>query len=164
MRRFAAAAVATALLISCGDDDGDDVTTAPVADQIAAALAAVDAHYGSPQEFFEASADLEGVGVIVAVDDATAAERLRFEDGELSDPEVLGEASGATFSADEVRFDPDVIFDGLRDELDDPVIVDFAVQGSEAGAVYDATVASDNGGVLMVLLGPTGEVLAVQTG
>lgn len=160
-----AAAVASLVVGACGngDDDGDS-TSAPVVDQIAPALAAVDDYYGAPQEYFEASADLDGVGVIVAIDGATAAERLRFEDGELSDPEVLGEASGSTFRADEVTFDPGVIFDGLRDELDDPVIVDFAVQGSEAGAVYDATVASDSGGVLMVLLGPTGEVLAVQTG
>lgn len=162
MRRLALVVAAVALAACGGDDDAGGDAPVPLVDQIAPALAAVDARYGSPQEFFEASADLEGVGVIVAVDDATAAERLRFEDGELSDPEPLGEASGATFRAGDVAFDTETIFDGLRAELDDPVIVDFAVQGSEGGAVYDATVASDNGGVLMVLLGPDGRVLAVQ--
>ena len=61
-----------------------------------------------------------------------------------------------------MAFDTETIFDALRDELDDPVIVDFAVQGSEGGPVYDATVASDSGGVLLVLLGADGRVLAVQ--
>ena len=162
MRRLALAAAVVAALVGCGGDDDESDAPPPVVDQIAPALAAVDAQYGAPQDFFEASADLEGVGVIVAVDDATAAERFRFENGELSEPEVLGEASGATFRAEDVAFDTETIFDALRDELDDPVIVDFAVQGSEGGPVYDATVASDSGGVLLVLLGADGRVLAVQ--
>ena len=156
------AAAMVAALVGCGGDDDQSDAPLPIVDQIAPALAAVDAHYGSPQDFFEASADLEGVGVIVALDDATAAERFRFEGGELSEPEPLGEASGATFRSADVEFDTGTIFDALRDELDDPVIVDFAVQGSEGGAVYDATVTSDNGGVLLVLLGADGRVLAVQ--
>ena len=99
MRRLALAAAVVAALVGCGGDDDESDAPPPVVDQIAPALAAVDAQYGAPQDFFEASADLEGVGVIVAVDDATAAERFRFENGELSEPEVLGEASGATFRA-----------------------------------------------------------------
>jgi len=78
-------------------------------------------------------------------------------------PEPVGEASGETFTADEIDFDPDRIFVQLRDELDDPVIVDLAIQGGPNDTVvYDATVASEGGGVLLVLLGPDGAILAVQ--
>ncbi|NNE11929.1 MAG: hypothetical protein HKN41_06735 [Ilumatobacter sp.] len=120
--------------------------------------------YGTPQEYFEVSASLESVGFVVAVDDATAAEQGTWTpDGGLVGPEPVGEASGETFTADEIDVDADVIFDQLRDELDDPVIVDFAVQGGPDGTViYDATVASENGGVLLVLLGADGQILGVQ--
>ena len=43
------------------------------------------------------------------------------------------------------------------------MIVDFAIQGGPDGTVvYDATVASDSGGVLRVLLGPDGGILGAQ--
>ena len=74
----------------------------------------------------------------------------------------LGEADGATFGADDVDVDPDLVFSGIQSELDDPEIVDFAVQGGPDGVIYDATVRSDAGGVLLVLLRGDGEVLAVQ--
>ena len=51
----------------------------------------------------------------------------------------------------------------VRAELDDPVIVDFTVQGGSDGSViYDATVASESGGRLLVLLDANGEILGVQ--
>ena len=60
-------------------------------------------------------------------------------------------------------FDADQIFDRVRAELDDPVIVDFTVQGGSDGSVtYDATVASESGGRLLVLLDANGEILGVQ--
>jgi hypothetical protein len=137
---------------------------APIVDRIDDAIVAVEAQYGAPQQYFEISATIAEVNVIVAVDDGTQAEQARFTvDGGLTVPEPVGPASGSTFGADAVSFDPDVVFDQLRDELDDPVIVDFAIQGTPTGtAVYDATVASEAGGVLLVLLGPTGQILGVQ--
>ncbi len=153
---------ACALLAACGSEAG--TTTGPVVDLIPDAVAAVEEHYGSPQEYFEISADLERVGFVVAVDEATSAEQGSYSaDGGFVAPEAVGEASGATFTADRIDLDPDRIFDGLRDELDDPVIVDFAIQGGPDGTVlYDATVASDNGGVLRVLLGPDGQIQGAQ--
>lgn len=136
----------------------------PIVDRIDDAIAAVEAHYGGPQQYFEISATLAEVTVIVAVDGATQAEQARYSgDGDFTVPKPVGPASGSTFGADAVIFDPDAVFDQLRDELDDPVIIDFAIQGTPAGsAVYDATVASEAGGVLLVLLGAGGQILGAQ--
>lgn len=150
-----------AALAGCG---GDDAPEGPLVGSIDEAVAAIEEHYGGPQEYFEISATPDAVSVVVAVDDATAAEQGVYEPGGgLTVPEPVGPASGATFTADAIDVDPDKIFDRLREELDDPAIVDFAVQGTDAGtAIYDATVASEAGGVLLVLLGPDGEILGVQ--
>lgn len=152
------------ILAACGGSDDGDVTTRPRVDLIDDAIAAVEEHYGAPQEFFEVSANLEAVGFVVAVDDATMAEQGSYgADGEFVAPEPVGEASGATFTADRIEFDEDTIFDRLLDELDNPVIVDFAIQGGPNGvAIYDATIASDSGGVLLVLLGADGTIQGVQ--
>jgi hypothetical protein len=161
VRRLAAAAAGLLAVAACG---GADTSSKPIVDQIDDAISAFEQHYGAPQQYFEISANLEGVNVIVAVDGATAAEQGAFSaDGGLIVPEPVGPASGSTFASEAVTFDPDVIFDQIRDELDDPVIVDFAIRGTATGSViYDATVASDAGGVLLVLLGPTGQILGAQ--
>lgn len=153
---------ACALLVACGGDES--ATPEPIVDRIPDAVAAVEAHYGAPQEYFEISAGLDRVGFVVAVDDATSAEQGSYSvDGVFIAPEPVGEASGVTFVADQVAFDPDRIFDGLREELDDPAIVDFAIQGGSNGTVvYDATVASDAGGLLRVQLGPEGQILGAR--
>ena len=160
MKRLVLAAIAM-LLAACG---GGEPSATPIVDRIDDAIAAVEQHYGAPQRFFEISANIEAVSVIVAVDDATAAEQGGYSaDGGFTIPEPVGPASGSTFASEAITFDPDRIFDQLRDELDDPAIIDFAIQGTPSGSVvYDATVASVAGGVLLVLLGPTGEILGVQ--
>ncbi|HUF96917.1 MAG TPA: hypothetical protein VMM60_02235 [Ilumatobacter sp.] len=136
----------------------------PLVADIGAAIAAVEAWYGGPQEFFEVSATLQQVSVIVAVDDGEVAEQAFFVGGELVEPAPIVDAApaGATFTASEVSFDPETIFDGIAEELEHPVLIDFAITGAPNGVIYDATVASDEGGVLLVLLGPDGEVEAVQ--
>ena len=136
----------------------------PVVGLIPDALRAVEAAYGSPQRYFEVSADSRRVGVIVAVDDATAAEQAFYCGAAgFAPPEPVGPANGSTFAADAVRFDPETVFDRLRAELDDPTILDFAVQGAASGAVvFDATVVSESGGILLVLLGPNGQILGAQ--
>jgi hypothetical protein len=146
----------------CGGDAEEPV--GPRVDLIDDAIAAVEAHYGSPQEYFEISARLADVSMIVAVDDATAAEQGFFgADGVFVAPEPVGPASGSTFTAAAVDLQPDRIFVDLRDELDSPSIVDLVIQGGPDGAViYDATVSSEAGGVLLVLLAADGTVLGVQ--
>ena len=98
------------------------------------------------------------------LDGATAAEQGYLgSDGAFTAPEPVGPASGSVFSAAAVDFEPGEIFAALREELSDPVIVDFAVQGGPDGsAVYDATVLSDSGGTILVLLAPDGTVLGAQ--
>jgi hypothetical protein len=142
-----------------GGDDGG-----PLVDLIPDAVTAVEDFYGGPQEYFEISAGLEEVGFVVAVDGGTAAEQGSYSaDGVFTAPVPVGEASGTTFTAAQIDLDPDRIFDGLRSELDDPVIIDLAIQGGPNDTLlYDASVASEAGGVLLVLLGPTGQIRAVQ--
>lgn len=160
--RFSLACGLIVLAAACGGDDPPGAE--PVIDVIADAVAAIEAHYGGPQEYFEISAGLESVGVIVAVDGATAAEQGSYStDGGLVVPEPVGEASGATFEATDITFDPERVFEQIRDELDDPVIVDFAIQGGPDGALlYDATVATEGGGVLLVLVAADGTIRGVQ--
>jgi hypothetical protein len=155
------ATIGVLMLSACGGEDG---APGPVVDQIDEAIEAVELHYGTPQQFFEISATIEEVNFIVAVDAATAAEQGSYlPDGGFTVPEPVGPASGSTFAAEAIDFDPDRIFEQIRTELVDPVIVDFAIQGTSSGTVvYDATVASESGGVLLVLLGPNGEILGAQ--
>lgn len=167
MRRSLVVAVVMAVVAAgvvaagCGGSSG--ASPGPLVGEIDEALAAVEARYGGPQDYFEVSADSERVSVIVAVDGATAAERALYVDGELVGPESVGPASGATFRAEAIEVDPDRVFDELREQLDDPDIVDFAVQGGPDGSVaYDATVRSRQGGTLLVLLGADGRILGTQ--
>jgi len=160
--RAAAVAAAGLLLAACGG--GGESPAGPVVDLIPEAVEAVEAHYGAPQEYFEISAGLDSVGFVVAVDDATAAEQGSYSvDGVFTAPEPVGAASGETFAVDEIDLDPDRIFDQVRAELDDPAIIDLAIQGGPNDTVvYDASIASTGGGVLLVLLGPDGTIRGVQ--
>lgn len=178
-RAIAVASSATLVLCACTSGSGGaapddtivdaqrcldvDPAPEPVVDQLGDAIAAIELAYGSPQEFFEISADLQRVSLIVATDDATAAEQSFYCGGAFAPPEAVGAASGATFASDAVDVDTGAVFDRLRDELDDPTIIDFAVQGTgDGGVVYDASVASAQGGVLLVRLGRDGSILGVQ--
>jgi hypothetical protein len=184
MRRLAAAYTIVASLaalttVSCsgGDDaappgslpvndalclDGERASQ-PVVEMIDPAIAAVDELYGSPQRYFEVSADAQRVSLIVAVGDGTAEQVFFCGSGGRTPPESLGDADGSTFPGDAIDIDPESIFDQIDDELDDPDIIDFATVGAgDDEVVHDATVQSDSGGILLVLLSPDGEVLAVQ--
>jgi hypothetical protein len=125
------------------------------------ALAAVESELGGPQRYFEVSADLAQVTVFVESDGG--ATPYVYADRRLVPGETVAGATGATFMASAVTLAADRIFDRVRSELNDPAIIDFAVQGGPDGAVvYDATVASKSGGVLLVLLADDGEILGVQ--
>ena len=149
---------------ACGGGDDGGSAPLPIVGSIPEAIAALEEFYGSPQEYFEISARLDSIGFVVAVDDATAAEQGSWtpEDG-LVEPEPVGEASGATFTADQIDLESDRIFDRIFAELDDPTIIDLAIQcGPDGTVIYDASIASEAGGVLLVLLGPDGSIRAVQ--
>ena len=61
------AALGLAIALTSGCGGAEDVPSGPRVDLIDDAIAAVEAHYGSPQEYFEISAGLDDVSVIVAV-------------------------------------------------------------------------------------------------
>jgi hypothetical protein len=170
--------VAVAVTVPAGCSGSDVVPTATVLDEarcldatpadaplvelIAPAIAVTDAHYGSPQRYFEISADRQRVSLIVATESGDAEQVVVCDEGRFGPPVSLGPAEGATFSGDDVDVDAGRVLSGLDSELDDPNIVDFAVRGTTDGVLYDATIVSDAGGVLLVLLSGDGEVLAVQ--
>ena len=150
------------LIGGCGGA-GDDVSPGPLVGRIDDAIVEVEAFYGAPQNYFEISATPEVVSVIVATDDASRAEQAYLTSDGFDAPRPVGPAEGATFTADQIDFDPGSIFDRIRTELDDPNIGDFAIQGGPDGTViYDASVISDVGGTLRVLLGGEGEILGVR--
>ncbi len=136
----------------------------PVVELIAPAIAVVDELYGSPQRYFEVSADRQRVALFVARGDGTVELVLYCGDRGRTEPEPIdGTPEGSTFPGDSIDIDAATIFDQLDEELGDPQIVDFATVGAGGDdVVHDATVQSDSGGVLLVLLAADGEVLAVQ--
>ena len=104
------------------------------------------------------------MNVFVATDDESTATAFVYLDGELEEPAPpQGVEGGATFRADAVDFDPDVVLDTVATELEDSVIGQFVVVGGPGGAVrYEAIVTSDLGGSLSVVVGPDGEVRSVD--
>ncbi len=153
------------MLAGCGDGDKPPGEL-PLVAEIAPAIAAVEAELGGPQDYFEVNATPQLVNLFVATDGAAAATAYVYLGGELQPPAPPRDVtSGATFRADALDFDPEVIFEGVVDELDDPAVTQFVVVGGPGGAVqYSAFVVSSEGGVLDVLLGPDGAVLGVESG
>lgn len=166
----AARAAALCLVSACpllgsacgGGDDAIDHGPEPRVDLIEPAVAAIEAERGAAVEFVELSATLEDVRAIVR-DDGTSAVAYRY-DGELTGPVEPRDDARETFTAEQVDIDPEHVFDGVREELGSPAIVDVAIRVDGGALVVDATVASDAGGVLLVLLDGRGAVLGTQTG
>jgi len=158
--------LAVGVLVGCGGDGDEDPGELPLVADIAPAIAAVEAELGGPQDFFEVNATAQLINVFVATDGGTTATAYVYLDGELQPPAPPRDVSGgSTFGADAVDFDPDVIFGGIADELDNPDVTQFVVVGGPGGAVqYSAFVMSSEGGVLDVLLDPNGAVLGVNPG
>ena len=112
--------------------------------------------------YLEVSATLEHVDAIVRDGDGTSAVLYRYVDGDLTGPIEPRDDPRVTFTADQVAIDPDTIFDGMREELGDPAIVDLAIRMEGEVQMIDATVAGEQGGIILVLLGSNGEVLGLQ--
>lgn len=164
-RRIGALVVTLAGLGGCGGDDGDDGDAArPVIDEIAPAIAAVEAELGPSVQYLEINATLQLVNLFVADGDAGTVTPYVYAGGALRTPGPARPVSGGTpFDADEVSDDLDAVIGGVTDELPDSTISVFVIYPDEVGSPrYGATVVSDEGGVLDVELGPAGEVLAVD--
>jgi hypothetical protein len=167
-RRVAAVLAAVSLLgAACGDDDDRGDGTAdvphPSVEQIDPAVGAVESELGGTQDYFEINVTGPTVNLFVADDDASSVTTYHYVGGELLPPESPQDASGSTFRADAIAFDPDLIFDRIDDELDDPLVTRFVIVGGPGGAVqYAATVTSAQGGQFDVLLAPDGTIQGVD--
>lgn len=165
-RRIAIGAAALVALAGCaGSDDGGE---SPASDsfvvEVRAAAAAVEAELGGAQEFFEITATPQLTNVFVAADDATAAIPYTFVDGELEAPAPRIEGvQGQTFRLEAVDFDEAAVLSGVETDLASSTIDAFSVEGGPGGFVrYVVSVRSEQGGVLDVVVAPSGAVIEVR--
>jgi hypothetical protein len=170
MRSRVVALVAAALLVvgtaGCGDDDdGGGPAVRPAVEQIAPAIAALEAKLGGPQQYFEINATPQVVNLFVADAAKASVTPYVYVSGAVAESGPPSSAEGNTFAATAATFDPATILAGVTDELPDPDIVVFTIVGGPSGAVhYAASVQSDEGGTLDVSLAADGSVQAVDPG
>ncbi len=127
------------------------------------ALAAVEDELGGPQVFFEVTANAQFTNVFVAVDDATAAVPYAYLDGELQPPAPTQQgASGNTFVAADVDFEPDRVLSGVATDLPDTQIDAISVYGDGFGATYVLRATSGAGGFLDIVVGADGTIFSVD--
>lgn len=152
-------------LIGCGGDDDDDGGGAqPLIEEIAPAVAAVEAELDARVRYFEINATPQLVNLFVAGDDATTVTPYVYAGGELRAPGPTSPVSGGTpFEVGSVTDDLAAVLEGVTTELPDSSVSVFVIYSDDTGDPrYGATVVSDAGGVLDVDLGPDGEVLAAD--
>ena len=134
-------------------------------DQIAPAIAAVEAELGGLQEYFEVNATEAVVNLFVAgtaADGSGTVTPYAFSRGELT-AQPASPADGNRFAADAVQIDPQRVLSCLVEQLPSSMITAFVVEGGPNGAVrYSAVVASEQGGQLVVEVSGTGQVLSVD--
>lgn len=176
MSRAAAVAAGVCLmLIGCSDTgESSDSTTAstavvastaelPIVDQIETAIAALEAQFMGPQQYFEINATAQLVNLFVALDDATNVQPWLYLDGELTSDDSAP-AQGGVFRATDLDFDPATILAQLQIELPDATIESFYIHGDGQGAVqYGALLTTSLGGALDVQLSSDGKILASET-
>ncbi|HRA86276.1 MAG TPA: hypothetical protein PLT40_18245 [Ilumatobacteraceae bacterium] len=179
-RRCVAALCVTALVVlaACSDDTspassvespaadsttaGEDIATLPIIDQIDAAVAALEAQLGGPQEYFEINATARLVNLFVALNDGAVAQPWLYLAGSLTSAEGQP-ASGGTFAAASLTFDPAVVLSKVQLELPDLTIESFYIHGDGQGSVlYGVLATSSKGGGLDVVLGADGTVKSVD--
>jgi hypothetical protein len=160
--RVAAVVAAAIVLAACG---GDNEPERPVVGQIRPAIAALERKLGGPQQYFEINATPQLVNLFVADSAKTTVTPYVYVGGAVAESAAPAGASGNTFAASAVTFDPRTILDHVVDRLPDSDIVLFTIAGGPNGAVqYTAGVKSKQGGTLAVTLGPDGTVQAVVPG
>ena len=157
------------IIVGCGgDDDGSSHSGGaraelPRADLIEPAVDAVVEARGADVELLEVAANLERVDVIVREGSGSDAVLYRYTgDGPIEGPIEPRVDDRATFGADEIDIDAERIFDRIEDELPESALLDLAIHDDGGIVVNDATVASENGGVLLVLLQADGDIVGMQ--
>lgn len=193
MRSGRGLGVASVLLLvglavaGCSDDDGTTSTTAagggdsgaevticdpegaPQADEdlpqvamISEAVEALEAELGGPASFFEINVTARLVNLFVALNDAEVVQPWLYIDGELSSQEGQP-ATGGTFTATDLEFDPEAVLSGIRAEVPDAILESFYVQGDGQGNLLYGVLASARcGGGLDIIVGGDGTVKSVD--
>jgi hypothetical protein len=143
-------------------DPSSDPDALPRVDLIAPAVAALEAQLGGPQQYFEINATAKLVNLIIAVNNATLAQTWLYLDGQLTSKDAQP-ASGNTFAASALTFDPTNVLGQVHRDLAQSVLNFFYVLGGADGSVqYKVDVTSTQGGQLDVVVGPDGKVLEVD--
>lgn len=146
-------------------EDGAPSGALPLVGEIAAAVTALEAVLGGPQDYVEINADRVMVSLIVFDTGQATATAYRYRDGELaqaSDPFPIG--GGMALRAEWMEFDPAQVLARVRTELPDSSVIGFVILAAGEGvARYEAVVRSSQGGLFAVGLGPTGQILGVET-
>jgi len=172
--------VVGAVLSACSGDDGTASTTAPdvticdpqgtaqaepdlpAVDRIGEALVALEQQLGAPQQYFEVNATARVVNLFVALNEGTLAQAWLYLDGRLTSQEAQA-ASGGTFRAADVAFEPDRVLSRVRSEVPEAVLESFYVHGDGKGNVQYGVLASALcGGGLDIVVGGDGAVKAVD--
>ncbi|MEI6403691.1 MAG: hypothetical protein WCP59_16060 [Actinomycetota bacterium] len=134
-------------------------------DQIAPAIAAVEAELGGSQEYFEVNAADVVVNLFVAdtaADGSSTVTPYAFSRGELT-AQPASPADGNRFTADAVQIDPQRVLSCLVEQLPSSMLTAFVVEGGPNGVVrYSVVAASEQGGQLVVEVSGSGQVLSVD--
>jgi hypothetical protein len=138
------------------------VGSLPRVDLIKIAVAALEAKLGAPQRFFEINATASLVNLIVSLNGDKLAQPWVFLDGQLSSTDP-GDATGFSFDAAALTFDPDKVLTKLQAELPESSPDLFFIEGGAGGIVrYSVAVTSSKGGQLVVVVGPDGSIESVD--
>ncbi|MEO6125688.1 MAG: hypothetical protein ABIR32_18460 [Ilumatobacteraceae bacterium] len=137
---------------------------APVrVEQISAAIAMLETKLGAPQQYFEINATPSIVNLFVAIDGATQAVAYVYLSGDIGEPAAPLAASGPTFVAGDLDFDPGLVLAKARAELPTSDFRLFSITGVAAGgAQYRAIVQSTKGTEFAVFLSGSGSILGTD--
>jgi hypothetical protein len=134
-------------------------------DQIAPAIAAVEAELGGPQEYFEVNATDVVVNLFLAgpaADGSSTVTPYAFSRGELT-AQPASPADGNRFAGAAVQIDPLRVLSCVVGQLPSSTLTAFVVEGGPNGVVrYTVVVTSEQGGQLVVEVSGTGQVLSVD--
>jgi len=178
-RACALAVVLASLLVAgCSSDDPSSngvivsTTAVPIAvgeapvrvEWITAAIAAVEQSLGGPQRYFEINASPTVVNLFVALEDGTKAVSYVSIDGVLADPTEPIAASGPTFAASAVAFDPTRVLAATIAQLPTSTVRLFSITGIEDGdsAQYGVVVESSQGSSFRVFVNGNGDILGTD--
>jgi len=135
----------------------------PRVELISEAVSKLEAQLGAPQDYFEINATSKLVNLFVALNDGKLVQPWVYLDGALSSTNPR-DASGFTFKATALDFDPAKVLSHIEAELPNSNPDVFFVEAGSGGVVrYSVTVESAQGGQLVVVVGPDGAVQSVDT-